>query len=171
MTEPFSETWFFIYSFVGLIFNRSVHQRIVWFGLGYPFPISNTQKVFSSSGVVRAKVTGSARLVAASSICFVTSFKCEITKGLSTMVSLDTICTALFLFEGGVLSKVSKTACTTNVLSFPPEKPIIQGEFCSSLRYSCFTSLSTLPQTWSTGMLSKSSALMLQLFNFKPHIY
>ncbi|RQV54323.1 hypothetical protein DF018_36175 [Burkholderia cenocepacia] len=62
---PCFETLSFMYVLVGWIFRRSVHQRICWFGLGYPLPMSRTQKVLSGSGRVRATVMGRLKLSAA----------------------------------------------------------------------------------------------------------
>ena len=101
-------------------------------GLGYPLPISKTQNVFSILGFVTAICIGNFNFLDALSISTSDFCRCDTTKGLSTRVSFETMCTSLVNLLGEISNNAVKILCATRVLSLPPEKPIIQGKFCFS---------------------------------------
>ena len=90
-------------------------------------PRSNTQNDLVMSGVARAKAIGRPRFSAACRIALVTLSKCAITTGLLKRVSFEMTWTGPVRRDGGIDINASMTACTTNVLSLPPENPMIQG--------------------------------------------
>src|ERR1051325_10425054 len=51
IASPYLPTMLWMYSFVGFIFIRSVHQRKNRFGEGYPLPMRLTQNESASVGV------------------------------------------------------------------------------------------------------------------------
>src|SRR5690606_2645932 len=75
---------------VGFIFYRSVHQRNILLGAGYPFPIKLTQKVSSNLGIVRWTYIGIACSTAASWILIKTRSVYSMILGFSTNVLLHT---------------------------------------------------------------------------------
>ncbi len=101
ITSPALEASRRIYSLVGRIFMRSVHQRNERLGDGYPRPIKFTQNVPSISGAVVATVIGSPNAAAASSISDCTVRMWLMTSGDSTNVSFATMCTGLVRAVGG----------------------------------------------------------------------
>ena len=134
-TSPLSDTLLRTYVEVGAIFIRSVHQRNIRVGAGYPRPIRFTQNVWSGSGVVFTTTMGKCRFSAA--VCnrpsILSMYAVRI--GDSTRVSLQRMWTGRLRSPGARSSSISKTSWTSNVLSLPPEYPMIQGSWFAE-RYS-----------------------------------
>ena len=143
IASPSATTWSVINLEVGFIFIFSVQKRNELLGTGYPFPITQLQKVSSSCGVVVTTCIGIICSRAASPIFRSTVETYSSMTGFSTIVSLQTTYTRL---RKGFLSSLNsciaiQVSIRRTVESLPPEKPIIHGrQLMSASMYWSFSS-------------------------------
>ncbi len=120
MASPLSLAMRLMKALDGLIFIRSVHQRNLSRGAGYPLPMRLTQKVSSTSGVRRCGWTGNPDSEAAARMVASDFSTQAATMGFSTRVSVLMTWTGLVRCATSRPARAIQTSWRVAVESLPP---------------------------------------------------